>query len=138
MAYCGVFNCCMGVITGRNWEIGICVWNITCRACGSGIVFGMGVNMDWNSTFLKKLQFLIVILLDPSILIWYWWEKSMITLPVMFHQWLNLCITILKRTEFISLSIIRLCDQSIALTKYFFMPLCCNNPFRVWLVEKQN
>ena len=60
----------------------------------AGVALGIGFGAVLNLHFLRKQQFLSVILPDPSTLIWYWWfGRAIMIFPVVFHWWFSgLCM----------------------------------------------
>ena len=92
----------------------------------SGSVLGMWVDMLWNFTFIKKWQFLNVILPEPSTDLVlairkdcnYFDDNVLLAVELLLYSY---CITLLKRVEVMIISVILLCPPSIVLMKACLM-----------------
>ena len=57
----------------------------------ASVTLGIGVVLNFH--FLRKRQFLSVILPDPSLFGYWWFGRTVMTFPVVFHQWFSgLCM----------------------------------------------
>ena len=98
----GIFNnrgCVNVCVVYLGLSIVVCVslledvWGSGCRSgvlivgiMAAGVALSIGFGVVLNLHFLRKRQFLCVILPDPSTLIQYWrFSRAVMTFPIVFH-----------------------------------------------------